>query len=77
MKKVILKLKEKKKEYKELFEIIGIILLVLSLASWVLSVVILFDESVLMSIYMRLGLSFIFLLLLVVGVYFVGFFLEK
>ena len=77
MKKVILKLKEKKKEYKELFEIIGIILLVLSLASWVLSVVILFDESVLMSIYMRLGLSFIFLLLSVVGVYFVGFFLEK
>ena len=77
MKKVILKLKEKKKKYKELFEIIGIILLVLSLASWVLSVVILFDESVLMSIYMRLGLSFIFLLLSVVGVYFVGFFLEK
>ena len=77
MKKIILKLKEKKKEYKELFEIIGIPLLVLSLASWVLSVVILFDESVLMSIYMRLGLSFIFLLLSVVGVYFAALFLEK
>jgi hypothetical protein len=77
MKKVILKLKEKKKKYKELFEIIGAVLLILSLSSWVLSVVILFDESVLMSIYMRLGLSFIFLLLSVVGVYFVGLFLEK
>ena len=77
MKKVILKLKEKKKEYKELFEIIGAVLLILSLSSWVLSVVILFDESVLMSIYMRLGLSFIFLLLSVVGVYFVGLFLDK
>ena len=77
MKKVILKLKEKKKKYKELFEIIGAVLLILSLSSWVLSVVILFDESVLMSIYMRLGLSFIFLLLSVVGVYFVGLFLDK
>ena len=77
MKKVILELKEKKKEYKELFKIIGILLLILSLASWVLSIVILFDEIILMSIYMRLGLSFVLLLLSVIGVYFAVFFLEK